>query len=352
MKIAITGKPFVGKTTVFKASTGASQDHHAIDRPNIGTVKVPDQRIDFLSRIFQPKKTTYAELIFSDFPGFEKMGSSVIKHPDTLNQLKTADALAMVCKLFNQEESFSPEKDIEEWESELLLTDLQVIENRLDRISKTAKGKKASLNEEEKKLFLLCKNYIESGKPLRSIELSEAEKRKLSGFQMLSFKPVIVIYNIPEDWLSKSENELPYFLQLKTRPNMTAAAICGEVEMEISQLDESDRQEFMKEMAIKEPGLNKLIRASYDLLGFISFFTIGKDEVKAWTIEKNTEALKAASIIHSDIERGFIRAEVISFKDFKNSGSMSEAKKKGLVRLEGKNYVVQDGDIINFRFNV
>ena len=352
MKIAVTGKPFVGKTTIFRALTQASEDHHAIDKPNIRTVKVPDRRIDYLSEVFQPKKTTYAELIFTDFAGFEKTATSLEKQPETLNQLKTADALSVVCKLFDQNPDFSPAEDIEDWESELLLADLQTIENRLERINKSSKGKKLPLHEEEKKLLLECKDFIESGKPLRALKLAVTEKKLLSGFQMISIKPVIVIYNIPESLLSKSENELPRISKLQACPNMAVTSICGEMELEISQLDEKDKKEFMKEMGIEEPGLNKFIRASYDLLGLISFFTVGKDEVKAWTIRKNTEALKAAGKIHSDIERGFIRAEIISYEDFKSCGSMSEGKKRGLVRLEGKKYVIQDGDVINFRFNV
>tara|TARA_B100000315_G_scaffold210427_1_gene206694 strand:+ start:12464 stop:13522 length:1059 start_codon:yes stop_codon:yes gene_type:complete len=352
MKIAVTGKPFVGKTTIFRALTRAAEDHHLVDKPNIGTVKVPDRRIDYLSGFFQPKKTTYAELIFTDFAGFEKTSTSLEKQPETLNQLKTADALAVVCKLFEQDADFSPVKDIEEWVSELLLADLQTIENRLERINKSSKGKKLLLHEEEKKLLLTCKDTIESGTPLRNLELTGTEKKLLSGFQMLSIKPVIVIYNISDTWLGKLESELPQISKLQACPNMAVTSICGEIELEIAQLDESDRIEFMKEMGIEEPGLNKFIRASYGLLGLISFFTVGKDEVKAWTVKKDTDALNAAGEIHSDIERGFIRAEIISYEDFKNCGSMSEGKKKGLVRLEGKKYVVQDGDIINFRFNV
>ncbi len=352
MKIAVTGNPFVGKTTIFRALTRASEDHHAIDKPNIGTVKVPDRRIDYLSKVFCPKKTTYAELIFSDFAGFEKTASSKEKQPDSMIQLKTADALAVICKLFDQNADFSPLKDIEDWQSELLLADLQTIENRLERINKSSKSKKIPLHEEEKKLLLSCKDTIESGKPLRALKLTDTENKLLSGFQMLSIKPVIVIYNIPDNWLGRAESELPHISKLQTFPNIAVTSICGEIELEISQLDEKDREEFMKEMGIEEPGLNKFIRSSYDLSGLISFFTVGKDEVKAWTIKKNTEALNAAGEIHSDIERGFIRAEIISYEDFKNCGSMSEGKKRGLVRLEGKKYVIQDGDIINFRFNV
>ncbi|MEE9165381.1 MAG: DUF933 domain-containing protein [Nitrospinota bacterium] len=352
MKIVVTGKPFVGKTTIFRALTRAAEDHHAINKPNIGTVKVPDRRIDYLSRVFLPKKTTYAELIFTDFAGFEKTAASLEKQPETLNQLKTADALAVVCKLFDQGVDFSPVKGMEEWGSELLLADLQTIENRLGRINKSSKGKKLPLHEEEKKLLLTCKDTIESGAPLRALELTGTEKKLLSGFQMLSIKPVIVIYNIPDSWLGKSESELPHISKLQACPNMAVTSICGEIELEISQLDESDRKEFMEEMGIVEPALNKLIKASYDLLRLISFFTVNKNELKAWTIKKNTDALKAAGAIHSDMERGFIKAEVISFEDFKSCGSLSEGKKRGLVRLEGKKYVVQDGDIINFRFNV
>ena len=352
MKIAVTGKPFVGKTTIFRALTRAAEDHHAIDKPNIGTVKVPDRRINYLSEVFQPKKTTYAELIFTDIAGFEKTATSLEKQPEMLNQLKTAEALSVVCKLFDQDANFSTVQDIEEWESELLLSDLQTIENRLERIYKSSKGKKLRLHEEEKKLLLTCKETIESGTPLRALKLTGTEKKLLSGFQMLSIKPVIVIYNIADNWLGKSESELPNISKLQAYPNMAVTSICGEVELEIAQLEENDRIEFMKEMDIEEPGLNKFIRASYGLLGLISFFTVGKDEVKAWTIKKNTEALEAAGEIHSDIERGFIRAEIISYEDFKSCGSLNEGKKRGLARLEGKKYIVQDGDIINFRFNV
>lgn len=352
MKIAITGKPFVGKTTIFKAITGVSEDLHLIDKPNVGTVKVPDPRLDFLSEVFQPKKTTYAEIVFADFVGFENVSNSMEKYGAAINQLKTTDAMAIVCKLFDQDKNFSPSSDIENWQSELLLADLQIIENRLERINKLSKGKKNPLNENEKKLLFVCKDCIESGKPLRSLELGEDEKKLLRGFQMLSIKPVIAIYNIPETSLGKAQNNIYQSPQLKACPDMTVTTICGEMELEIFQLEKNDRKEFMKEMDIDEPGLNKLIRTAYDQLGLISFFTVGKDEVKAWTIRKNTAAVMAAGAIHSDIEKGFIRAQIISFKDFKSCGSLSEGKNKGLVKLEGKNYIVQDGDIIEFRFNV
>ena len=250
MKIAVTGKSFVGKTTIFRALTQAAEDHHLIDKPNIGTVKVPDRRIDYLSEVFQPKKTTFAELIFTDFAGFEKTTTSLEKQPETLNQLKTAEDLAGVCKLFEQDADFSPVKDIEEWEAEMLFADLQNIEYRRERSKKSLKGKKALLNEGKKKMHLTCKDAIESEVPLRALELTGTEKKLLSGFQMLSIKPVIVIYNIPDSWLGKSESDLPHISKLQACPNMAVTSIFGEVELEIAQLDERDRIGFMKEMGI------------------------------------------------------------------------------------------------------
>ena len=352
MKIAITGKPFVGKSTIFRAITRATEDNHLIGKPNIGIVKVPDERLEFLSQTFQPKKTTNAELAFADFVGFENLGSALEKNLSVLNQLRTAEALAIVYKLFDVDQKNSPESAIEEWESELLLVDLQVVENRLDNIKRSSKGKKSLPNDKEKDLLLVCKDCIESGKPLRLLALNESEKKLLRDLQMLSIKPVIRVFNIPESLLDKPKEEWPQILQTQPTSSMAVTSICGEIDLEISQLDEMDKKDFMKEMAIEELGSNKLIRTTYNLLGLISFFTVGKDEVKAWTIRKNTKAVKAARVIHSDIEKGFIRAELISYKDFKNCGSMSEGKNKGMVRLEGKNYIVQDGDIINFRFNV
>lgn len=352
MKIGIIGLPYSGKTTVFNALTGASAKvggGAAAAKPNISVVKVPDERIDILTKMFNPKKVVYADLTFIDVAGLT--GEATDRGKDILQSIKTVDALAHVVRLFDNGKPPALKADIQNIESELMLSDFAVIEGRLERIEKQAKIGKGRGLEEEKKVLEKCKACLESEKPIRALQLSEEETKILRGFQLVSSKPMLMILNTGEDLIGK-EIQDPDVKNYSNQPNTAVFQICGKIEMEISQLDEKEAVLFLKELGINESGLNRLIRASYALLGLISFFTVGEDEDRAWTIRKETKAVNAAGVIHSDIEKGFIRAEVIGYEDLIKCGSLSEGRNKGLLRLEGKEYEVKDGDIMNFRFNV
>lgn len=360
MKIGIIGLPYSGKTTVFNALTGSSAKiggGGAAAKPNISVVKVPDERIDILAKMFKPKKVVYADLTFTDVVGLT--GEATERGKDIIQSIKTVDAIAHVIRFFEYGKPPSPKSDIQNIESELMLSDLSVIENRLQRIEKQSRVAKGKDTEEEKKVLEKCKASLESEKPLRTLQLSEEESRILRGFQLVSSKPMLMILNTGEDSIGKEIQDADRFASLTTgiksclsQPNTAILQICGKIEMEIAQLEEKEAALFIKEMGIDEPGLTRLIRTAYSLLGLISFFTVGEDEVRAWTIKKGAKASQAAGAIHSDIEKGFIRAEVISYEDLIKYGSLTEGKKKGVLRLEGKEYEVKDGDIINFRFNV
>jgi GTP-binding protein YchF len=352
MKIGIIGLPYSGKTTVFNALTGSSAKiggGGAAAKPNISVVKVPDERIDILTKMFNPKKVVYADLTFTDVAGLT--GEATERGKDIIQSIKIVDAIAHVVRLFEYGKPPSPKSDIQNIESELMLSDLSVIENRLQRIEKQARVAKGKDTEEEKKVLEKCKASLESEKPLRTLHLPEDESRILRGFQLVSSKPMLMILNTGEDLIGKEiqDSDIKSYL---SQPNTAILQICGKIEMEIAQLEEKEAALFIKEMGINEPGLTRLIRTAYGLLGLISFFTVGEDEVRAWTIRKGAKAAQAAGAIHSDIEKGFIRAEVIGCEDLMKCGSLTEGKNKGLLRLEGKEYEVKDGDIINFRFNV
>lgn len=353
MKIGITGLPYVGKTTIFNAVTGANAFPSSRDRPNISVIKVPDIRIDNLADIFKPKKTVYADLTFIDTAGLAASDKNRCSEENiAIQSVKQSDAIAAVIPLFEGAD-MQPKKDIDNIEAEFILSDLSSIENRLARIEKQSRGLKDRINKEEYNLLIKCMDSLEHEKPLRTLPFTESEIKLIRSFQFLSLKPVLYILNISEDKLGKDQEaateEFEKYIKL---PYTTCISICGKVEFEISQLSKEDAQEFLSEMGVAESSLSKVIRISYDILKLISFFTVGKDEVKAWTIKRGTTASSAAGVIHSDIERGFIRAEVVGYNNFIQCGSLSEAKRKSALRLEGKNYIVKDGDIINFRFNV
>ncbi|OGV96723.1 MAG: redox-regulated ATPase YchF [Nitrospinae bacterium RIFCSPLOWO2_02_39_17] len=352
MKIGIIGLPYSGKTTVFNALTGASAKvggGAATAKPNISVIKVPDERIDILAKMFNPKKVVYADLTFIDVAGLT--GEATDRGKDILQSIKTVDAVAHVVRLFDNGKLPTPKADIQNIDSELMFSDFAVIEGRLERIDKQTKLGKGRGLEEEKKVLEKCKACLESEKPIRTLQLSEDETKILRGFQLVSSKPMLMILNTGEDLIGK-EIQDPDVKNYSNQPNTAVFHICGKIEMEISQLNKEETLPFLTELGINESGLNRLIRTSYNLLGLISFFTVGEDEVRAWTIRKETRAVNAAGVIHSDIEKGFIRAEVIGYEDLIKCGSLSEGRNKGLLRLEGKEYGVKDGDIMNFRFNV
>ncbi len=388
MKLAIIGLSNSGKTTIFNALTGQNADvtiyPTVSGEPNLGIVKVPDDRVDRLAEIYSPKKLTYATVEYIDYVGLTK--GDVAQNRKVFDMIKDADAIVHVVRAFEDDavlhpmNNVNPVRDVETLEIELIFGDLELAERRLLRMEEgIKKGKKP--NDAEKRLLLKCKDALEKEIPLRNISFDDEEQKAMKHLQFVSTKPEVVVLNVGEkDFNTKREHELlgkakEYFEskykdplpviralnKLSARPstkNFGAPAyysllsLCGKIEMEIAQLNSDEAKAFLDDLKISEPALNKLIHVSYDLLGLISFLTCGEDEVRAWTIDRGANAQKAAGKIHSDIERGFIRAEVINFENFISCGNMATARDRGLMRLEGKGYEVKDGDIINFRFNV
>jgi len=344
MKVGLIGHRGAGKTTVFNMLTGLQAQVGAYggkEEVHLGVIKVPDARVDKLSQIFKPKKTTYAEIRFTDFPASQSEDN--LKGNNSLvTQMREVDAMALVLRNF--EPGADPVRELNDLLTEMILADLTVVENRRMRL------KKEKARPQEEALLERCVAALESEKSLRNLEFSADEENILSGFGFLSRKPALALFNQADD---KAGQPLPaaYQDELKRR-ELEGLPLAGKVEMEVAQLDEGDRAAFLKEIGIQEPARERFIRASYRLMDLISFLTAGEDEVRAWTIPQGTVARKAAGKIHSDIERGFIRAEVIAYEDFIALGSETKCKEAGKLRLEGKDYVVQDGDIIHFRFAV
>ncbi len=361
MKIGIIGLPNSGKTTVFNALTGGTAETAAYSsgqlEPNIATVKVPDTRLNTLADMYKPKKTTFADVKYIDVAGFsgERKGGGL--PPAFLNYISKVDALLHVVRAFNDnnvphpDDSVNVQRDIEAVDLELMFGDMAIIERRLQRIEPEIKkmtGKEKETRVLERDVLLRLQTGLESEQPIRDQEMSADEAKMLRGFQFLSAKPVLVVVNVGEDQINQDiVGSVGY--------NHRRAAItqlAGKAEADIAQLNAEDAQLFLADLGIGEPARERAIRQSYDLLGLIAFLTAGPDEVRAWPIERNMPAVEAAGAIHSDIQRGFIRAEVVAFDDLIAAGSMVEAKKRGTVRMEGKTYIVQDGDICNFLFNV
>jgi GTP-binding protein YchF len=344
MKVGLIGHRGAGKTTVFNMLTGLQAQVGAYggkEEVHLGVIKVPDVRVDKLSQIFKPKKTTYAEIRFTDFPASQSE-DDLKGNSSLITQMRDVDAMALVLRNF--EPGADPIRELNDLLTEMILADLTVIENRRLRL------KKEKARPQEEGLLERCVAALESEKSLRNLEFSTDEENILSGFGFLSRKPALALFNQADD---KAGQPLPaaYQDELKRR-ELEGLPLAGKVEMEVAQLDEGDREAFLKEIGVEEPARERFIRASYGLMDLISFLTGGEDEVRAWTIPQGTVARKAAGKIHSDIERGFIRAEVIAYEDFIALGSETKCKEAGKLRLEGKDYVVQDGDIIHFRFAV
>ncbi len=353
MKLGIIGLPQTGKTTLYNALTGHDQPTTAsAGRMEVHTavVDVPDPRVDVLSAMYKPKKTIYAKVTYADIAGLEGSGQGNISGP-LLNQIAQMDGLIHVVRCFEDESvahaagTVDPQRDIDAMMSELLLNDLIVVERKLERLAeeKQRGGTDKTVNARQTELFERLLAILSEDKPLRDEEFTEIELSDMSGFGLLTRKPMLILLNLGEGQAVPA---------LKTDETVPVVDLMGKLEMEISQLSGEDAEMFMEEYGIEEPGLNKMIRLSYDLLSLQSFFTVGEDEVRAWTVKRGADAQEAAGTIHSDLAKGFIRAEVVSYEDLTELGGMTEARNKGKLRLEGKKYIVQDGEIVHIRFNL
>ena len=366
MEISIIGLPKSGKTTIFNALTRGKAEITAYAPtnlvPNIGVSKVPEPRLQILNKIFNPKKTTSAEVKYVDIAGITK-GFSKDEGigGQFLNYLSNADALLQVIRAFEDanvpliEGSLDPKRDIANMDLELVFSDLAIIERRLKRLENSLKGAKSSERDlylKEQALLQKIKSGLDKDIPVWQQSLTTEEIKSLSNYQFLTAKPMLMVINIGENQLTQTSSLEAELRSAYPYPRFEIVALCGKLEMELAQLNDNEAEEFRNSLGLKEPALDRIIRLSYQLLELISFFTTVSAELKAWTIPKGTTALKAARKIHSDIEKGFIRAEVVSFQDLERCGSIAEARKQGLLRLEGKNYIVQDGDIITFLFNI
>jgi ribosome-binding ATPase len=344
MKVGLIGHRGAGKTTVFNMLTGLQAQvggYGGKEEVHLGVIKVPDARVDKLSQVFKPKKTTYAEIRFTDFPASQN-DDDLKGNSNLITQMREVDAMALVLRDF--EPDAAPLRELNDLLTEMILADLTVVENRRTRL------KKEKARPQEEALLERCATTLENEESLRNLAFSADDEAILSGFGFLSRKPVLVLFNQSDDKAGQPLSAV-YQDELKRR-GLEGLALAGKVEMEVAQLDENDREAFLKEIGIQEPARERFIRASYGLLDLISFLTTGEDEVRAWTITQGTIARKAAGKIHSDIERGFIRAEVVAYDDFVVLGSEAKCKEAGKLRLEGKDYIVKDGDIIHFRFAV
>ena len=362
MKVAIIGMPKSGKTTIFNVLTrGKAEvaDYSPTLVPNTGVAKVPDSRLAELESIFQPKKTVPAEINYIDITGSLKGFGKEGPGGEFLNYLTTSDALLQVVRAFaddrvpHPEGSIEPKRDTASLDLELAISDLAIMERRLEKLETSLKAAKASERDsylKEQLLLQKVKAGLERDIPIRLQSLSKEELKMLANYQFLTAKPMLAVINIGEEQISRAsqlENEISSLY-----PQFAVVALCGKLEMELAQLGDAEAREFREAMGLSKPALDRVIELSYSLLGLVSFFTTVSSELKAWTIPAGTPAPKAAGKIHSDMERGFIRAEVVSYGDLESCGSLAEARKKGLLRTEGKNYLIQDGDVVTFLFNV
>ncbi|MGQ9897694.1 MAG: redox-regulated ATPase YchF [Acidobacteriota bacterium] len=352
MKVGIVGFAGAGKTTVFNALTGLTAEvggYGSKERLNLGNIKVPDVRVDTLGDIYRTRKRTYAEVAFVDMAGPAESGSTNGLDAKLVTAMRDVDALAQVVRAFPDPlgtRPTDPVADISSFDAELMLSDLIQVENRLARLKKDQKA-----NPQERVLFERCQSALEAEQPLRALDFSDEERQLMAGFRFLSLKPHMILLNVAEADVAAS---IPPSIQTaaQTRAIPTIVAMCGQIEMDIAQLDPAEQEEFLRDLGLTAPARDRFIVAAYRMLDLISFLTAGEDECRAWPIKRGTKAQRAAGKIHSDIERGFIRAEVIAYEDFTLCGSEAKCKEAGKLRLEGKDYIVRDGDIIHFRFNV
>ena len=365
MDVGIIGLGQSGKTTVFNAVTRgkAQTGFGGGQEPNIAVVKVPDKRLDTLTAMFKPKKHTPAEIRYVDFPAAgAAFGRGEGPGAQFLGQLRTVDALIHVVRAFDDpavphpEGSVDPARDVAAMDLELAFADLALIERRLERLAAELRSQKAGergAGEREQALLERIKTALEADRPIRALGLGEDEERMIAGYRFLTQKPLLLVFNIGEEQVGEREALEGAWRARYAQPHTDVAALCGKLEMELLDLSPEEAAEYRRELGLEEEtGLDRAIRLSYALLGLISFFTVGPDECRAWTVERGATAPRAAGKIHSDLERGFIRAEVIRYEDLVAAGSEAEAKRRGLLRTEGKGYIVQDGDVLHILFNV
>ncbi len=361
MQVTIVGLPGSGKTTVFNALTGAQADTGGFSggraAPNMGVVKVPDERLDRLSELFHPRKTVPADVTYVDVAipaGATREGTI---NPDVMALVRNADALLHVARAFDggAEGLPDPWRDVEALDLEFSIADLMVIEKRLEKLRTSGRhGSPAEreANAQEEALLDRLEPELSAGRPLRAVALSDEDELRLRGYRFLTQKPVLVVLNIDEGQLSAASELEASGRTRYAQPQTDVAALGGKIEAELAQLSEADAALFMEDLGIAEPSRGRVIHLTYSLLGLFSFFTAGEDECRAWTLRQGANAVDAAAAIHSDLARGFIRAEVVTYEDLIACGSMVEARKRGLLRSEGKTYTVRDGDVIEVLFNV
>ena len=364
LEVGIVGLPNVGKSTLFNAITKAGAEAanypFCTIEPNVGVVAVPDDRLNVLTKMYNSKKTTPASVRFVDIAGLVKgaskgegLGNKFLEH------IRQVDAIAHVVRCFEDKnithvaETIDPLRDIETIQTELCLADLEIVEKRIAKVEKLLKsGSKEAKSEIE--ILRQLKSALDEAKPARSIDLTDDQLSMLRDVNLLTLKPTLYVANVSEDEVADFEKNphVKKVQELAKNEGNEVVVICAKVESEIAELDDDEAKEFLNDLGLDSSGLDKLIHAAFDLLGLMTFLTSGSDECRAWTIRKGTTAVKAAGKIHSDIERGFIRAEIVNYNDLVKLGSVNAARDKGLVRLEGKEYIMQDGDVTYFRFNV